>query len=517
MYAKIKALPKTHSRYLTLLLTIVLIKAAWACFEISSGYISLNPDEAQYWTWSKRLAFGFYSKPPGIALQIWLGCKFLGQSELGIRSGAILITMLSTLAAYWTAFKAHLSPRVCFWSATVFALSPVGMMGTFAATTDGGLILFWTLALAPILYSLETETPPNYFLVSLFILCGALYKWPIYALWAVIIPFCMFYRPLYHKSIFSGMTLSLAGLLPSLVWNSTHNWATFRHVLSQTTSTSAKSNFFDFLGAQFGILSPIFFVLLLLGILEIIKRRQVVARSLVFCTWATALILGVFLWLSSIKKVQANWALYAYPTATPIIAWYAVDVIKKGHTWLMRGVMLSLTMVFIMVSIPVIQKRDWLSAKILPYKINPFRHSMGWQNLKQALNNLDYDPKTNFLFSDNYQMTSILSFYGPEAKNQYFFNTQNRRQNQFCFWPTMADEKVGKTGYYVCSKNSKDFTKDIDYELKRVSESLSPYFKEVKLVESVPLFISHNTLVKGALIFKCSEYNGKTPQEKFTF
>ncbi len=508
---------ETHTHYLTILFVIVTFKALWAFYEISSGYISLNPDEAQYWTWSQNLDFGFYSKPPGIALQIWLGCKLFGQSELGVRSGAVFLSMITALFTYMMAYKAKLSPRICFWAATIFAISPVGMMGTFAATTDGGFILFWILAITPILSALETQTAPNYFLVSLFILLGALYKWPIYALWGVILIACILFRPLYHKNIFNGMALSLAGLFPSIIWNSTHQWATFRHVLTQTTTTTSKGNLLDFFGAQFGVLSPIFFILLLLGILEVLRRRKEVARPLLFCALTTSLILGSFITLSSFKKIQANWALYAYPTATIIIAWYAVDILKKGSVWLYRGCALSLAIVFALITIPHLQSKAWGSQKLLPYRINPFRHSMGWAALRDEFEKIDYDPNSHFLFSDTYQMTSLLSFYGPNPQRQYFFNTANRRQNQFCFWPTMAEEKVGQTGYYVWSKNSKDFLQDVDYEVNKVTNDLAPYFEKVELVKVVPLFTAHHTLVKGALIFKCSGYNGKTPQEALSF
>ena len=33
--------------------------------------LELYPDEAQYWLWSRTLAFGYYSKPPLIAWSIW--------------------------------------------------------------------------------------------------------------------------------------------------------------------------------------------------------------------------------------------------------------------------------------------------------------------------------------------------------------------------------------------------------------------------------------------------------------
>lgn len=508
---------QTYQQYLLLLFALLVIKAIWAFFEISSGYISLDPDEAQYWTWSRNLDFGFYSKPPGIAWQIWLGCKLFGQTELGVRSMSILISMLTSMAIFFAAYKAALSPRLSFWAAVIFAFCPIGMMGTFAATTDGGFILFWTLALYPIFEALENKESPNYLLISLFILCGALFKWPIYLLWVPLVVTCFFYRPFYNKGILNGMALSLAGLLPSLVCNSLHQWPTFRHVITQTTTRANQSNFWYFFGAQFAVLSPILFVLLLLSLFEVFRLRKKLKPSLIFCAMTTTLILGSFLALSTFKKIQANWALYAYPTSTYLIAWYGLEQMKNGAKWLFRGVALSLILVFTITSIPFLQNHAKSPHPWFSFKLNPFIRSIGWQELHHALVQIDYDEKEHFLFSDTYQMASILSFYGPGLKRQYFFNTENRRQNQFCFWPSMAEEKIGKTGYYVWSKNSKNFLSDVDREVNIVRKKLSPYFESIELVKIVPLFSHGNTPIKGALIFKCSAYNGQKPLEKMSY
>jgi hypothetical protein len=77
----------------------------------------------------------------------------------------------------------------------------------------------------------------------------------------------------------------------------------------------------------------------------------------------------------------------------------------------------------------------------------------------------------------------------------------------------MAKEKLGKTGYYIWADNSKDFIADVEYRKNKAITLLNPYFEEVEFVKIIPLFSSHNVLVKGALLFKCKNYNGKEPRE----
>jgi hypothetical protein len=143
----------------------------------------------------------------------------------------------------------------------------------------------------------------------------------------------------------------------------------------------------------------------------------------------------------------------------------------------------------------------------IPYKLNPFHHNVGWDNLDEALIERGYDPKKHFLFSDKYQTASILSFYGPEQKRAYFFNMQGARKNQFSYWASLADEQLGKTGYFIfyerCAKPKEC--------VENYRKELNNYFDSVTYLGDVPLFVQGNKAEKSAYIFRTEGYNGKEP------
>ena len=60
----------------------------------------LNFEEAQYWTWSQDLAFGYYSKPPLIAWLIRATCELLGDTPFAIRLAAPVLHMATALALW---------------------------------------------------------------------------------------------------------------------------------------------------------------------------------------------------------------------------------------------------------------------------------------------------------------------------------------------------------------------------------------------------------------------------------
>ncbi len=374
------------TKKITLLLALILLFKAIAIIGlIISGYIGLGPDEAQYWTWSQKLNWGYYSKPPGIAWQIWMGTLFFGDTELGVRIGAVAIGSLLPLAVYALAAACRLKPLTSFMAAIFFALSPLGFASSFLAITDGGLVLFWALATAVFCDALNNQKAPSYLLIGGLIFLGALFKWPIYIFWIFVLGWLLFQRQYYNRTLFAGILVSLGGLLPSLIWNSQHDWATFRHVFSTLylpnkletgTTELMQGNLLEFLGAQATLLSPILFLLLVMAFWQFLRCRKKLSPALIFCGSVPLVILLVYCGISIFKKLQGNWCDFAYPSAVVILSWFVCEQAPKMIRWAYAGIALSLLLIAILISIPYMQSKDvYLGARI-PFNSNPFKHNI---------------------------------------------------------------------------------------------------------------------------------------------
>jgi len=509
----------TTKPYLGTLLFILIIKALFITWTILNSQIGLSPDEAQYWTWSQNIDWGYYSKPPGIAWIIWFGTAIFDNTVLGVRTMSVLIGFFIPLLIFTLARKCKQSEQVAFWAAIIFAFSPLGFMSSILAITDVGMVFFWICALIVIAEALEREFSPNYLLIGLCIAGGALFKWPTYLLWGVIILAMPLFPKLKSKRIFIGIIISLLGILPSFTWNMNNDWATFRHVTAsvggsplQKTRGIFSGNPLDFIGSQAALVSPILFILLLLALYSLYRHKKEVSRSLLFCAFITITLISLMFVLSFFKKVQGNWVDYAYPTAFIVIAWYACDEIKWKQRLLAYGLALSIVLCIFSFSIPYIQSHNITPNIQVPYKINPYRHNIGWNNLKKVLKLIDYNAKEEFLFSSKYQTSSILSFYGPKQKRAYFFNLFGVRNNQFSFWPGMTEEQVGKDGIYVSTDNAPHLEK-LRLEVPYIIMKLSPYFDRVDYLGYHPIFECYGEPCKAALLFRCVSYNGKKTSE----
>lgn len=506
--------------YVSKLSIFLVVKTFLLIFVILYAGIGLGPDEAQYWTWSRQLDWGYYSKPPGIAWQIWVGCQLFGNTELGVRFISLIFGILLSLGTYYLARSCQLLPRTAFWSGIVMAFSPLGVLGAFLAITDGGLALFWVAACIVVAMAISRNSLPNYYLLGLIILGGALFKWPIYLFWAGILLLIWFYRFLYHHTLFIGILISLLGLLPSVVWNYSHDWGTFRHVFTTINGGQSKDigtlalphgNFWDFIAAQAALLSPILFGLLIASFSLLFRKKDRIRSSLIFAGGLCFVFLITYASMAIFQKMQGNWASYVYSSGIVFLCWYGCERLKDGFVWIKAGVTLSIILVIFGFSIPLIQSLSIFSSVAIPYKINPFRQNLGWNELNKQLILSGYNPEEHFLFGDKYQMSSILSFYGPGQARAYFLNLQGTRHNQFSYWPSMAQEQLGKTGFFVMTENSPHLEKELDENIAIYQKLLSDYFLNVKFLGVKTLFMNNGELAKGALIYKCIEYNGRTP------
>lgn len=498
---------------------ILLLKAVIMSAFIQYGEVGLGPDEAQYWTWSQQLDWGYYSKPPGIAWQIALGTKLFGNTEFGVRFVTILFSFLLSLSVYFAAISSRLKESTAFWAAMAMAFSPLGILSSLFATTDIGMVLFWSLSSWIVIDALAKRISLNYYLLGLTIMCGALFKWPIYLFWGFAIGFALKYRFLFSRHLPLSIVLSLLGLLPSVIWNFQHEWGTFKHVAATVSGGSEGShhlglfngNLLDFLGAQVALISPILFVLLIASFVHLLVHRRVLSPQLQFCGFIPLTILLFYSLLALFQKIQGNWCVFAYSTAFIFLSWYSCEQLPKGKLWIKLGIILSIVLTLFVLSIPTLQSHNVMSNYKIPYKISPFRHNVGWSNISTILSKAGYDPENEFLFGDKYQTTSVLSFYGPKQKRAYFFNLHEIRKNQFTFWPGMPEEQVGKNGYFVVMENSPHFERDLENHLTFYRQELPKYFKEVQFIGIEPVFESYDKPTKHALIFKGIEYNGKEP------
>src|SRR4051794_18158405 len=97
-----------------LAVAILAVLTAVRLIGLKYSVVDLFFDEAQYWAWSRELAFGYFSKPPLLAWIIALAERVCGSSEACIRAPAPVLYFATSLLVYAVARQLY-DARIAFY------------------------------------------------------------------------------------------------------------------------------------------------------------------------------------------------------------------------------------------------------------------------------------------------------------------------------------------------------------------------------------------------------------------
>ncbi|MBI5360826.1 MAG: glycosyltransferase family 39 protein [Planctomycetes bacterium] len=130
----------TYRQKLFILLTALFIfRCVMACFT------ELLPEEAYYWTYAQNLSLSYYDHPNMVANIIYVFGLF-GKSELTVRLGAIILSVLTSIVVFKLA-KLLFNEETAFWSVIILIATPLSAASAFLMTPDAPLFFFWVLTI----------------------------------------------------------------------------------------------------------------------------------------------------------------------------------------------------------------------------------------------------------------------------------------------------------------------------------------------------------------------------------
>lgn len=207
------------------------------------------------------------------------------------------------------------------------------------------LLFFWSLLLWLCLRALDRDAWRDWLPLGLCVGFGLLTKYTMSlflacALWVLWID----HRPrLASAKPWVAALLPCLCLVPNLVWNLTHEFATLRHTaeISQLDRELLNpGSLAAFVAAQFGVMGPLLFAALLAASADrSALRTDPRFRLLGFFALP---VLVLFVMLSLLSRAHANWAAPAYVAAT---ACTVVWLLRHGHRhWLAAALALNLVL-----------------------------------------------------------------------------------------------------------------------------------------------------------------------------
>lgn len=482
---------------------------------IVKGPMDISFDEAQYWQWSRHLDLSYYAKGPVIAYLIGFSTWLLGDTGLGVRFFAPICLVLTALIMYRLALLMFNDARAAFASALIIQIIPLFHTQGVIMTIDPPFILFWTLALYLFWKACGEPAPAggdgtqeaadphtgSWLLLGITIGLGLMTKYTMVLFYLCAFLFIVTSAGQRHwllkKEPYLAFILSVAVFSPVIIWNMNHDWVSLRHTaghahVSEGLRLSPK-DFFEFIGSQIGVITPLLFFAMIKGAFKH-RSSRAPSGAAGFLFWFWVPVLGFFLLKSLQAKVQANWPMTAYITACIASADFFLNrvVMKK---WEKIYLVLALCMAFSVTAVA-----HYPAILNLPVKLDTTARLRGWKELGVKTGEIYKDmieagSKRVFVFSDTYVVSSELAFYMPGRPATYLAKLGSRRMNQYDIWGGF-ERLLGYDAIFVTIKEKYE---DFPEKLRMAFESWEP--EKFTVME-------RGRVLRDYYIFRCYGFKG---------
>jgi len=418
---------------------------------IASGTISLSEDEAYQWLWSKHLALSYYSKPLGIAFIQFAGTTLWGDTELGVRFfSPVFAAILSLVLLRFMARE--VGARQGFFLLLAVTATPLLGVGGTLMTVDPPLVLCWTLAMVAGWRAAQPDGRTwHWLLVGLALGLGFLCKYSaVYQIvcWGF---FFWLWPParvhLRKPGPYLALLLFAVCTLPVIIWNNQHHWITATHVAGNAALNESwrptLRHFGEFLGAELGLLNPVFLVATLWASAAFWRRRRERPLWLYFFCMGTTVFLGHTVYALH-ARVHPNWVAPAVLPMFCLMVAYWDTRWRAGSravaSWFGVGMTLGLLAAAVLHNTRLFDK---VAGRALPVALDPLRRVQGWKEtaavVEAARARLAAEGPPAFILAHHYGLTGLLTFYLPTARESspplVYPRKMSTPSNQFYFWP----------------------------------------------------------------------------------
>ena len=282
-------------------LVVLWLGVWWVCNLLQAGFSELANDEAYYHMFAENLAWGYFDHPPMTALLVWLGEHLFG-GELGVR---FFFTVLQPLYLYilWRIIRpADADRRDAALFVVLSASTLMLQLYGFIAVPDGPLlassaVFLWTFRN----FSEGRRLAWLWMGAAIALMAYSKYHGALVLLFALAANPRLFARP----ALYASGAVAAVLLVPHLVWQYHHDWASFVYHLSARNSVFRPGYVVEFLANMLVVFNP-FLVPIYVQAWRKTRPQSAVGRALKLLP---AAFIGFFL-LSSLRGyVQPQWVI----------------------------------------------------------------------------------------------------------------------------------------------------------------------------------------------------------------
>ena len=415
--------------------------------------VELSPDETYYYQWAQHLDWSYYSKGPGIALNMWLSTLLAGDNVFGIRFFSPLLGLGTSLLLFHFARRLY-GESAAIWAVITINLVPIFHVGSLVMTIDPLSIFLWMAALYTFWLALEKAPVFSAWwpATGAIIGCGFLAKYTN-AMQLLSILLLLAVTPKHRRELLRPGFYSLLGVfslftIPVLVWNANHAWITFAHLRDRgglsTGPQFHPTEFLTFLGLHLGVYSPLIFIGLI-GCLGWAWKKAGAHFKPRFLLSFTLPLFVLYFALSFKQTGEPNWTAPASLSLVVLAVPFWIERAREQR-WARRFVAAALAlgglMSVVTIDLDVVRRLGFP----LPYTADPSTRLRGWQTAAEQVQKVreKFEAERGapvFLIADKYATAAALGYYLPDPRTEglghppLYVPESAYPGNQFYFWP----------------------------------------------------------------------------------
>ena len=306
-------------------LAIGFVAYALALRLVYQGSVELLPEETYYWNYSRHLDIGYLDHPPMVAWLIRAGTAVFGQTQFGVRAGALCCGVITSVFVF--RLTRNLFDEATALAALVLAqVLPYFFFSGLLMTPDAPLAAAWAASLYYLERALVAGRSEAWWRAGLSLGIGAISKYSIGLLAPVILAFTFWDRPSRRWwrrwEPYVAALLAFAIFSPVIIWNAQHEWASFAFQTSRRLAEAPRFALHKLIASAMILITPI-------GVLALAAAwtrgnaggsTSDAARGKVFMNIAILVPLAVFALFSLRHEVKLDWTGAPWIAALPIIA-----------------------------------------------------------------------------------------------------------------------------------------------------------------------------------------------------
>jgi dolichol-phosphate mannosyltransferase len=319
-------------------LAIGFVAYALALRLVYQGSVELLPEETYYWNYSRHLDIGYLDHPPMVAWLIRAGTAVFGQSQFGVRAGALCCGVITSVFVF--RLTRNLFDEATALAALVLAqVLPYFFFSGLLMTPDAPLAAAWAASLYYLERALVAGRSEAWWRAGLSLGIGAISKYSIGLLAPVILAFTFWDRPSRRWwrrwEPYVAALLAFAIFSPVIIWNAQHEWASFAFQTSRRLAEAPRFALHKLVASALILITPIGVLAVAAawmrgnadGILEGNTGGNTgrnaggdAARRKLFMNLGVLVPLAVFALFSLRHEVKLDWTGAPWIAALPIIA-----------------------------------------------------------------------------------------------------------------------------------------------------------------------------------------------------